>query len=150
PDAGVALRVVLVALAEPARLVANVHDLDTSKLEVDAPSAQPQQLPAAKPGGDVDDEVVSPEGSDGRQQPREVLRREHARLDVAEHHVRIQSAPRGLDLADGLAAIRPSSSAAWRMRYSTERQSMTSFQLRRASRSCCQRRTSCGVMALSW
>jgi hypothetical protein len=72
-DAGVALGPVLVAGAEPAGVVAHLDNLDASPLLVHAAGAQAEQLAAAQPAPNVDDEVVAVEGRAGRQKSAELL-----------------------------------------------------------------------------
>jgi hypothetical protein len=71
--AGQALGFGLEAAAEPAGLIANLDHLDAAQLREDPAAAQAQQLAAAQPGADLDQEMVPVEGSTGGQEVADLL-----------------------------------------------------------------------------
>jgi hypothetical protein len=73
PDAGQALGFGLEAAAEPAGLIADLDDLDPAQLGKDPAATQAQQLPAAQPGADLDEEVVAVERPTGSQEVADLL-----------------------------------------------------------------------------
>ena len=98
--AGQALGFGLEAAAEPTGLIAHLDHLDPLELGEDPSAAQAQQLAAAQPGADLDEEVVAVEGPAGGQEMPELLGGEGSSSLVAEDLLGVQ-ARWGLDLADG-------------------------------------------------
>src|ERR671930_97659 len=128
-DAGRALGPVLVAAAEPARLVADLDHLQAPAAEVDgevdAVGAKAEQLARSHAGADQGDEVVAePRRGVDEQLPnssgvyaRRLLRPSLAAASTGGFGAAVSGT--------GLASMRRSSSAAWRMRLSSDRQAVT-------------------------
>ena len=94
--------------------------------------------------------MVAVEGQGAGEQSPELLGGVGPSLGVAETGVGVNRWPRGRDLRTGLASMRRSSSAAWRMRLSTDRQAITVSWPTWPRSSFCQRRTRLTVIARSW
>ena len=124
-DASVALGPILVAGAELAGVVAHLDDLDAPPLQVHAAGAQAEQLAAAQPAPDMDDEVVAVEGRAGRQEwPNSwglKVRRRTRPKTTSGSTARLGA----LTLRSGLKGISCSSSAACMIRIRIERQAMS-------------------------
>jgi hypothetical protein len=102
-----------------------VLDLDPLPGEVDPEGMQPQQLARAQPGADLDQEVVAVERRAGGQEAGELLRRVGTAPDGAEDDLgstgRFGAATRLI----GLNANSRSSTAACRIRLSSDRHAVT-------------------------
>jgi hypothetical protein len=83
-DDGQGLGFGLEAAAEPAGLIADLDDLDAAELGEDPATAQAQQLAAAQPGPDLDEEVVAVKRPTGGQEVADLLGREDSSALVAE------------------------------------------------------------------
>jgi hypothetical protein len=123
--AGQALGLGLEAAAEPAGLIGDLDDLDPGQLGEDAAAAQAQQLAAAQPGPDLDEEVVAVERPTGGQEMPDLLGGEGPSALVAKDLVGVQARLGASTSRTGLVASRRSLRAASRMRSRIERQAIT-------------------------